>query len=81
MAFFSLPILLAFVSWVRYYSNFPKELRRIFAIKAVNMGHYAKSLGLRDPPKQLVRQHSVPHDEKGSDKNGRKFAGKGLHKR
>lgn len=50
----------AFVSWVRYYSNFPKELRRIFSIKAVNMGHYAKCLGLRDPPKQFMRQHTGP---------------------
>ncbi|XP_053693011.1 probable ATP-dependent RNA helicase CG8611 [Sabethes cyaneus] len=70
----------AFVSWVRYYSNFPKQLRRIFAIKAVNMGHYAKCLGLRDPPKQLVRQQSVSHEEKGSEKNARNFAGKGLRK-
>ncbi|XP_062538912.1 probable ATP-dependent RNA helicase CG8611 [Armigeres subalbatus] len=53
----------AFVSWVRYYSNFPKELRRIFAIKAVNMGHYAKCLGLRDPPKQFMREHTGPKAE------------------
>ncbi|XP_058835933.1 probable ATP-dependent RNA helicase CG8611 [Topomyia yanbarensis] len=61
----------AFVSWVRYYSNFPKELRRIFAIKAVNMGHYAKCLGLRDPPKQLVRQHTGPRGDEGTE--GGKF--------
>ncbi|XP_065083864.1 probable ATP-dependent RNA helicase CG8611 [Ochlerotatus camptorhynchus] len=59
----------AFVSWVRYYSNFPKELRRIFAIKAVNMGHYAKCLGLRDPPKQFVREHTGP---KEGEEHGRK---------
>ncbi|XP_049279726.1 probable ATP-dependent RNA helicase CG8611 [Anopheles funestus] len=45
----------AFLSWVRYYSNFPKELRNIFYIKAVHMGHYAKSLGLRDAPKNLLQ--------------------------
>ncbi|XP_055610217.1 probable ATP-dependent RNA helicase CG8611 [Uranotaenia lowii] len=70
----------AFVSWVRYYSNFPKELRRIFAIKAVNMGHYAKSLGLRDPPKQFMRHHTGPRDGDFGDDGGsgeRKFNNRG----
>ncbi|XP_055615640.1 probable ATP-dependent RNA helicase CG8611 isoform X2 [Toxorhynchites rutilus septentrionalis] len=60
----------AFVSWVRYYSNFPKELRRIFSIKAVNMGHYAKCLGLRDPPKQFVRQYTGPREHEHSANRG-----------
>ncbi|EDS45882.1 DEAD box ATP-dependent RNA helicase [Culex quinquefasciatus] len=60
----------AFVSWVRYYSNFPKELRRMFAIRAVNMGHYAKCLGLRDPPKQFVRAHTGPKDDDGGEQEG-----------
>uniref|UniRef100_A0A1Q3F204 ATP-dependent RNA helicase n=1 Tax=Culex tarsalis TaxID=7177 RepID=A0A1Q3F204_CULTA len=72
----------AFVSWVRYYSNFPKELRRMFAIRAVNMGHYAKCLGLRDPPKQFVRQHTGPkndgeNDEGGQNGHRKKFGPKG----
>uniref|UniRef100_A0A2M4ALH3 ATP-dependent RNA helicase n=2 Tax=Anopheles triannulatus TaxID=58253 RepID=A0A2M4ALH3_9DIPT len=50
----------AFVSWVRYYSNFPKELRRMFAIRAIHMGHYAKCLGLRDPPKKFMPEHTGP---------------------
>ncbi|XP_049547905.1 probable ATP-dependent RNA helicase CG8611 isoform X1 [Anopheles darlingi] len=50
----------AFVSWVRYYSNFPKELRRMFAIRAIHMGHYAKCLGLRDPPKKFMSEHTGP---------------------
>ncbi|ETN67664.1 hypothetical protein AND_000514 [Anopheles darlingi] len=49
-----------FVSWVRYYSNFPKELRRMFAIRAIHMGHYAKCLGLRDPPKKFMSEHTGP---------------------
>lgn len=65
----------AFVSWVRYYSNFPKELRRIFSIKAVNMGHYAKCLGLRDPPKQFMRQHTGPKD--GGEQEGNDGRGEG----
>ncbi|KAL9695721.1 hypothetical protein quinque_015006 [Culex quinquefasciatus] len=60
----------AFVSWVRYYSNFPKELRRMFAIRAVNMGHYAKCLGLRDSPKQFVRAHTGPKDDDGGEQEG-----------
>ncbi|XP_050099293.1 probable ATP-dependent RNA helicase CG8611 [Anopheles aquasalis] len=56
----------AFVSWVRYYSNFPKELRRMFAIRAIHMGHYAKCLGLRDPPKKFMSDHTGPRTGEGS---------------
>uniref|UniRef100_A0A2M4BDE0 ATP-dependent RNA helicase n=1 Tax=Anopheles marajoara TaxID=58244 RepID=A0A2M4BDE0_9DIPT len=56
----------AFVSWVRYYSNFPKELRRMFAIRAIHMGHYAKCLGLRDPPKKFMSEHTGPKTGEGS---------------
>ncbi|XP_050081196.1 probable ATP-dependent RNA helicase CG8611 [Anopheles maculipalpis] len=48
----------AFVSWIKYYSNFPKELRNIFHLKSINMGHYAKSLGLRDAPKHFMQNYT-----------------------
>ncbi|XP_058127428.1 probable ATP-dependent RNA helicase CG8611 [Anopheles ziemanni] len=57
----------AFVSWIRYYSNFPKELRRMFAVKGIHMGHYAQSLGLRDAPKQFMHAHTGPKDEASSN--------------
>lgn len=60
----------AFVSWVRYYSNFPKELRRIFSIKAIHMGHYAQCLGLRDAPKQLMQSYTGPDDDASSQPGG-----------
>lgn len=42
----------------------------MFAIRAVNMGHYAKCLGLRDPPKQFVRAHTGPKDDDGGEQEG-----------
>lgn len=41
-------------------SSFPKDLRSIFNVKNVHMGHYAKSLGIREPPKSFVKMHSEP---------------------
>lgn len=58
----------AFISWVKYYSNFPKELRNIFHLKAINMGHYAKSLGLRDAPKHLLQGYTDQKLEGNFDK-------------
>ncbi|XP_052870222.1 probable ATP-dependent RNA helicase CG8611 [Anopheles cruzii] len=66
----------AFVSWVRYYSNFPKELRRIFTIRAIHMGHYAKCLGLRDPPNQFMKAHTGPADEDEQPRGGRAVGGR-----
>lgn len=50
----------AFVSWLRYISSFPKDLRTIFNVKNAHMGHYAKSLALREPPKSFTKQFSQP---------------------
>lgn len=55
--FFSLT---AFVSWLRYISSFPKDLRHIFNVKNAHMGHYAKSLALREPPKSFTKEFSKP---------------------
>lgn len=43
----------AFVSWVRFYASYPKEVRESFSFKAVHLGHYAKSFALRDPPSKI----------------------------
>lgn len=50
----------AFMSWVRSYSTFSRELKDIFNIKTAHMGHYAKSFGLSDPPKSFAKRHSLP---------------------
>ncbi|XP_054730297.1 probable ATP-dependent RNA helicase CG8611 [Anastrepha obliqua] len=50
----------AFVSWTKFYSTFPKELKPIFNIKNAHMGHFAKSFGLKDQPKTFTKKHSEP---------------------
>lgn len=43
----------AYVSFVRSYASYPKEVREMFNFKALHLGHYAKSMGLRDSPGAL----------------------------
>ncbi|CAL4135053.1 unnamed protein product, partial [Meganyctiphanes norvegica] len=43
----------AYVSFVRSYASYPKEVRELFNFKALHLGHYAKSMGLRDSPQAL----------------------------
>jgi len=44
----------AYVSFVRSYASFPKDVRHIFSFKALHLGHIAKCFGLRDPPSQIT---------------------------
>uniref|UniRef100_A0A1B6LZU9 ATP-dependent RNA helicase n=1 Tax=Graphocephala atropunctata TaxID=36148 RepID=A0A1B6LZU9_9HEMI len=43
----------AYVSWVRFYSSYPKEARECFNFKELHLGHFAKSFALRDPPTSI----------------------------
>ncbi|XP_011637904.1 probable ATP-dependent RNA helicase DDX31 [Pogonomyrmex barbatus] len=43
----------AYVSWVRFYSSYPRDMREIFNRKELHLGHYAKSFALRDPPQRI----------------------------
>ncbi|XP_015607952.1 probable ATP-dependent RNA helicase CG8611 [Cephus cinctus] len=43
----------AYVSWIRFYSSYPHEMREIFNRKELHLGHYARSFGLRDPPQRI----------------------------
>ncbi|XP_050459309.1 probable ATP-dependent RNA helicase CG8611 [Cataglyphis hispanica] len=43
----------AYVSWMRFYSSYPRDMREIFNRKELHLGHYAKSFALRDPPKRI----------------------------
>lgn len=42
-----------YVSFVRSYAAFPKDVRDIFNFQNVHLGHYAKSFALRDPPARI----------------------------
>ena len=44
----------AYVSFVRSYASYPKEIREIFSFKALHLGHLAKSFALRDPPTKIT---------------------------
>ncbi|XP_046801386.1 probable ATP-dependent RNA helicase CG8611 [Lucilia cuprina] len=50
----------AFVSWTKFYTTFPKELKPIFNVKNAHMGHFAKSFGLKDQPTSFTKKHSMP---------------------
>ncbi|CRL03596.1 CLUMA_CG016211, isoform A [Clunio marinus] len=54
----------AFTSWICYYKTFSKELRHIFNLREMHMGHIANNFGLRDAPKSIVKQHSTADDVK-----------------
>lgn len=53
-------LILAFVSWTKFYTTFPKELKPIFNVKNAHMGHFAKSFGLKDQPSSFTKKHSAP---------------------
>ena len=44
----------AYVSYIRSYASYPRDVRHIFTFKALHLGHVAKSFGLRDPPSQIT---------------------------
>ncbi|XP_067397712.1 ATP-dependent DNA helicase DDX31 isoform X2 [Emydura macquarii macquarii] len=43
----------ALQSFLRSYTTYPKNLKHIFHIKSLHLGHVAKSFGLRDAPQNL----------------------------
>lgn len=43
----------AYISWIRFYSSYPRDMREIFNRKELHLGHYAKSFALRDPPQRI----------------------------
>lgn len=54
-------IILAFTSWMRFYSTYPREARAAFDRKALHAGHAARALALRKTPKEIAR--SAPKDK------------------
>ncbi|XP_043275376.1 probable ATP-dependent RNA helicase CG8611 [Venturia canescens] len=43
----------AYVSWIRFYASYPRDMREVFNRKDLHLGHYAKSFALRDPPQKI----------------------------
>ncbi|KAL1786717.1 putative ATP-dependent RNA helicase DDX31 isoform X1, partial [Sigmodon hispidus] len=43
----------ALQSFIRAYATYPRELKAIFHVRSLHLGHVAKSFGLRDAPRNL----------------------------
>ncbi|XP_069330877.1 ATP-dependent DNA helicase DDX31 [Eulemur rufifrons] len=43
----------ALQSFIRAYATYPRELKHIFHVRSLHLGHVAKSFGLRDAPQNL----------------------------
>uniref|UniRef100_I3MAU3 ATP-dependent RNA helicase n=1 Tax=Ictidomys tridecemlineatus TaxID=43179 RepID=I3MAU3_ICTTR len=43
----------ALQSFIRAYAAYPRELKHIFHVRSLHLGHVAKSFGLRDAPRNL----------------------------
>ena len=57
-----------YISFVRSYAAFPKDVRDVFNFQSLHLGHYAKSFALRDPP---TRINSFGRAGKRDDKTSR----------
>ena len=51
--FTTLSFVSVYVSFVHSYASYPKNLREMFNFKRLHLGHYAKSMGLREAPGAL----------------------------
>ena len=49
----------AYLSFLRSYSCYASELKSIFHLKNLHIGHVAKSFGLREAPKQISGHHDL----------------------
>ncbi|KAG8429007.1 hypothetical protein GDO86_018560, partial [Hymenochirus boettgeri] len=59
----------ALQSYIRSYATYPKNLKSIFHVRTLHLGHVAKSFGLRDAPRSLTQQLSG--DPKKQSKNNK----------
>ncbi|OQU78038.1 hypothetical protein SORBI_3009G143800 [Sorghum bicolor] len=49
----------AFCSWVRAYTAHRGELKKIFMVKKLHLGHVARSFGLKEQPSLVGRSHQM----------------------
>ncbi|XP_010554723.1 PREDICTED: DEAD-box ATP-dependent RNA helicase 17 [Tarenaya hassleriana] len=54
----------AFVSWVRAYAAHKGELKRLFVVKKLHLGHVAKSFALREQPSLVGKAHHKQQSKK-----------------
>ncbi|XP_072287350.1 ATP-dependent DNA helicase DDX31 isoform X2 [Pyxicephalus adspersus] len=58
----------ALQSYIRSYATYPKNLKHIFHVRSLHLGHVAKSFGLRDAPHKLGKQLAgSPKKQKRAD--------------
>lgn len=68
----------AYCSWVRAYAAYRGELKRIFMIKKLHLGHVAKSFALKEQPSLVgksftkqIKKRKRDEKSKGSAKKRR----------
>lgn len=55
----------AFLASVKAYTSYPKEMKQAgIHQRALHLGHYARSFGLRDPPSKVARDSHIDYDER-----------------
>lgn len=57
----------AFCSWVRAYTAHRGELKRIFMVKKLHLGHVARSFGLKEQPSLVGRSHQIQAKKRKRD--------------
>jgi len=62
----------AFQSFIRAYAAYGKDVKHIFAVRGLHLGHVAKSFGLKIPPTgiKVGSGTKVPVDKKGVSPRG-----------
>ncbi|XP_057689008.1 probable ATP-dependent RNA helicase DDX31 [Corythoichthys intestinalis] len=55
-------------SYLRSYASYPARLKHVFHIRALHLGHAAKSFGLRDAPKGLAACAGPPRGARDADR-------------
>ncbi|KAK6944704.1 Helicase, C-terminal [Dillenia turbinata] len=66
----------AFCSWVRAYTAHRGDLKRIFMVKKLHLGHVARSFGLKEQPSLVGKSHQMQMKKRKRDQKQ-----KGLSKK
>jgi len=61
----------AYISFIRSYSSYSSDMKKIFHVKNLHIGHVAKSFGLREAPKDVLRNDLRTTSSMSSMKNDR----------
>ncbi|XP_075041396.1 ATP-dependent DNA helicase DDX31 isoform X3 [Mixophyes fleayi] len=61
----------ALQSYIRSYATYPKDLKHVFHVRSLHLGHVAKSFGLRDAPHNLSQQLVGSSKQQSKDKHKR----------